>query len=383
MPSAYSITTFHDLLERSRFYLGANVSGQAVRDIKIAIANAVREFGNARKWVYYKTLGRIATVAPYRTGTIAYTQATRQVTLTGGTWPTWAAAGVINIDTVPYTVAARVSDMVLTLTATENPGADVAAGKLYELYQEAYDLPSDLVSAADFIEISGTLALLYVDPNEWLTRQIRYTGPSTPGVYTITGSTEQRGVLAIRLHPPPSRIYPLAFMYHRRPRQLVIDEYTTGTASCTSGGTTVTGVGTTFTAAMVGSDIRLGDDAVNLPTGNDGPERFAQERIIAAFTSATSVTVDEAFGQTLTGVRFRISDPVDVEDGAMQAALEACVYKHLAMNKRMENRRQAELDYRAALLTALEADSRSFAPQVAGPRWRGDWRTQADMSQQV
>ena len=130
MPSAYSISTYHDLIERSRFYLGANVSGQAIRDIKIAIANAVREFTNARKWVYYKTLGRIVTVEPYSTGTVAFDftggSSERMVTLTSGTWPSWAASGVLNIDTVPYTVEKRVSSTVITLSETENPGADVA-----------------------------------------------------------------------------------------------------------------------------------------------------------------------------------------------------------------------------------------------------------------
>jgi hypothetical protein len=38
-----------------------------------------------------------------------------------------------------------------------------------------------------------------------------------------------------------------------------------GTVSMTSGGTTVTGVGTAFTPAMVGSVIRLSPDATARP----------------------------------------------------------------------------------------------------------------------
>jgi pilus assembly protein CpaC len=73
------------------------------------------------------------TNAPYSTGTIAYTQATRTVTLTGGTWPSWAQYGVLVIGNVLYRVAAKPTSTTLVLTAMSNPGVDVPAGAMFTL----------------------------------------------------------------------------------------------------------------------------------------------------------------------------------------------------------------------------------------------------------
>ena len=60
------------------------------------------------------------------------------------------------------------------------------------------------------------------------------------------------------------------------------DEYDTGTISISVGGTTVTGAGTTFTAAMVGRSLYVGTT-------------HSQPYIISAFTSTTDITIETAF----------------------------------------------------------------------------------------
>lgn len=69
--------------------------------------------------------------------------------------------------------------------------------------------------------------------------------------------------------------------------------YNTGTVSVTLNSTTVTGVGTTFTAAMVGRQFRVG---LNAPIYT-----------IASFTSATSIELDSPWGSdTATGQTYQI-----------------------------------------------------------------------------
>ena len=65
----------------------------------------------------------------------------RQLTIAAGTWPTWAARGRVSISNATYAVENRVSTTILTLRPDQNPGADVAAGTAYNLYQQAYTLP--------------------------------------------------------------------------------------------------------------------------------------------------------------------------------------------------------------------------------------------------
>lgn len=96
-----------------------------------------------RDWPWYHRVGVIDFVAPYDTGTIAITSGTKIVTLTGGTWPTWAASGELVIDGQLYDVSTRDSDTQLTLTNDYN-GTTLTA-ESYNLAQWAYDLPAQMM----------------------------------------------------------------------------------------------------------------------------------------------------------------------------------------------------------------------------------------------
>lgn len=72
--------------------------------------------------------------------------------------------------------------------------------------------------------------------------------------------------------------------------------YSTGTVSVTNKGTSVTGSGTTFTAAMAGQSILIGD----------------YWYVIASRASNTSITLDSAYiGSTASGVTFVIANTID------------------------------------------------------------------------
>jgi hypothetical protein len=103
--------------------------------------------GKRHRWSFLRAEYTIATVAPYSTGTVAYDHTgganERQLTLSSGTWPSWAASGVVIIDDTWYEVDTRVSNSIVTLDATNNPGADISAGETYRLVQVEYDLPTN------------------------------------------------------------------------------------------------------------------------------------------------------------------------------------------------------------------------------------------------
>lgn len=74
--------------------------------------------------------------APYATGTIAIVAGT--ATLTGGTWPSWAADGWLVVDGVGYSVASRSSSSVIVL---DDSTAAVSSGTTYSLQRYEYTLP--------------------------------------------------------------------------------------------------------------------------------------------------------------------------------------------------------------------------------------------------
>lgn len=107
-------------------------------------AGDTRYFGH--RWSFLYVLREMTTNAPYSTGTIAATSGV--VTLSGGTWPSWAADGELVVGGVTYQVATRDSDTQITLVDTSK---SVTAGSTYSLPRRFYTLASDIES------IEGTL----------------------------------------------------------------------------------------------------------------------------------------------------------------------------------------------------------------------------------
>lgn len=364
--------TYRDAVRHVIDWLGASVTEQSMRDARRAVRNAYREIAQAARWSYTYTRGRLDTVASYTTGTITYTNSSRAVTLASGTWPSWAAYGAIAISNVAYEIASRDSNTQITLSVNSNPGADVAAGTAYTLYRDSYPLPSDFLSMGVIVEATNQHYPDFVHPNEWIERQRLSKSPGTPIVYSIISDQNYLNILAWRCHPPPSSVYHYDYIYQRRLRPLVYDEVSAGTATNTASSTTTTGTGTAFLSAHIGSIIRLSSDSTNQPEGLEWQNPYAEERVITAFTSATSVTVDTAWTSAHTGVKYIISDPVDVEDGAMMNAFLRCCEKQVATSKTMRSLGQAEKAYMDALILAREADSRNFTTLVQG--YGGHWR---------
>lgn len=90
------------------------------------------------RWTFMDPLARLATQAPYSTGTIAV--ASGVVTLTSGTFPSWAALGDLRVNGVSYKVSTRDGNTQVTLVDT---GVTVSSGTSYQLVEQWYDLPDD------------------------------------------------------------------------------------------------------------------------------------------------------------------------------------------------------------------------------------------------
>lgn len=84
------------------------------------------------------TLAQLELHGAYATGTVSVTTGT--VTLSGGTWPTWAAQGDLWVDGGYYPVATRVSGSFLALVDSSLTGL---SGETYSLKHREYDLPDD------------------------------------------------------------------------------------------------------------------------------------------------------------------------------------------------------------------------------------------------
>lgn len=93
------------------------------------------------EWTFLRPVATMQTAASYATGTVAVTNASTTVTLTTGTWPTWAASGVFVHNGVSYSVATRSSGSVILL---DNAFAGTTAtAQTYFICEQDYDLPDN------------------------------------------------------------------------------------------------------------------------------------------------------------------------------------------------------------------------------------------------
>jgi hypothetical protein len=362
--------TFADLLDHALAYLGGDAGVKNSAVARRAVLAAYQDLPTRHPWKYYQTLGRVVTSAYYNTGTVAFDltggSSERLVTLSGGTFPSWAASGTLVVGSVPYDVDERLSGTTLTLVSTQAPSADVAAGTTYTLYRDTYPAPADLLTGYEMaLDVVGQ-RLLYRQPTEWAQLRRRVVGPARPQFFVLTGDGAAAGGYAFRFWPPPDQEYAVDLLYRRRARAMALDRKEEGTVSVTQGSATVTGSNTLFTAAMVGSVMRLSSDARSAPTGDGGNNRAAFEGVVSAYTSATSLTLSAAADQTLSGVKYVVSDPADVLPDTHLRFLYREVERQCRVMARMKELPEEQREYQAALAEARQADSLYAGRRAAG-----------------
>lgn len=359
--------TYKELLDLCLDYMGAETTPEGLRYARQAVQSAMIGVQNQRRWTYYYNQLRITTNAMQTTGTVAYDHTggayERMLTLTGGTWPTWATFGSVVIANVPYEVAEYQTTTIITLAELSNPGADIASGTAYTLYRDTYPLPADFVQL-DTPHIADRVDCLeYMQPDEWLNVQSSRS-QGTPSYYTLRGDPNYMGALAISFYPAPDTAYTIDSVYTRKPKPLLVDEYNTG--SVTTNSATVTGSGTSWDSTMVGTVIRFSSGSQKVPTGLAGSDPYYVERTVMSVTSSTQLEMDAASGFTLTGVKYSISDPVDIEESMFDLLRLEC-YKQLRTSRRVKPASPEEIaEYERTRIRAHEADARSMAPRAEG-----------------
>lgn len=367
------LLTYQDLLDHALAYAATDATGAATRQHRAAAQAAYNALAIRHGWNYYWTLGRINTDAPYSTGTVEFDltggATERRLTLTGGTWPTWAALGYVSLNDGTYGVERRVSSTVLTLAAASSPSEDIAAGSSYSIIRDTYPLPSDFVAMDDVVAGTSGEPVEYIHPRRWAT-DARHITPSQPRCISLVGSSTTNGALMAVFAPSPDRVYPVDFTYRRRPRPILFEGPMTGLVTVAANGTTVTGEGTAFRAAMVGSILRLGYDNKNRPTGLAGGTPRAHEAVITAYTSPTSVEIDTGPAEAADRVTFAVTDPCDIDEVGMTEYL----LRELEMQWRAVSRSSGgplstagaeKIEYDRTFTRAMEADNRHIGRKAA------------------
>lgn len=132
----------------------------------------------------------------------------------------------------------------------------------------------------------------------------------------------------VQLYPIPSTSSnTITLVYEAIDRDLSVAKYTTGTIAVTNGSATVTGSGTTFTAAMVGRYLQI--------TSATGDGLWYK---VAAFSSTTSVILENYYqGTTVSGVNYQIAEAFGLPEDLHMLPIYYAIW-HYAMFRRDKTR---------------------------------------------
>jgi len=366
--------TFADAIEHVIDVFDTDRGRRPQRNARRAVLNAYRDFPNWHEWSYYARRGQIVTSAPYTTGTVAYDDATNTVTLTGGTWPSWAEYGEILLTSDSDTGIARykvdrvVTTTTLTLSPYTQPGADLAS-QTFTLYRSLYPLPEPFIRCGPVVEIASSHWLTHVSPSEMLDRLSGNYQPQRPNMYTFrtSGLDEFGGRPQIEFGPPPAESRTYDFSYQAQTRPLFI----TGSAvTATTVGRALT-VSSGLKAQMEGSVIRFAetDDQPTSRIGEGDSSNanlffpYLDQAVIQTYTSSTTGIMSEAFASDYTAQSAYISDLIDIESGPMLTAFLRCVECEYVMSQystKEDQVRQRIAQRQQALVNAIGWDSKNM-----------------------
>tara|TARA_R100000458_G_C8275303_1_gene250335 strand:- start:1567 stop:2760 length:1194 start_codon:yes stop_codon:yes gene_type:complete len=338
------LLTYQDSLEHLEGFTNSGTADSERRDFRSAVLGAYSDIAGRYDWLYFHTELDIRLDAAYNTGTIQYTDSTRQVTLTGGTWPANAVEGRVKINDIRYPIEERVSDSVITLPTSVNPGKDIAAETSYTWLRTSYTLPADFKNMdPPHTETSyHAITPVSLDGILGFERHVRASS-NPPQWYAIGPDPLRYGQMCMFVQYEPDTAEGLRMWYRRHPRKI---KYTGGETSSSAGTVQVydsgevAGTGTSFRSDMVGSVIRFGD-STNKPTGVRGLNPYSEQRIIKSVNSATSLTLDSSTSAVAAGTKYVVSDPIDLRPTMLEAFFRGCEWK-LSLSRRTQDAPPAE-----------------------------------------
>lgn len=347
--------TYHDLVESLVIssYGGAQDAEQ--RDIRTAVQRAHQELGWIRDWEWHQQHGRVVIQPPW-SGTATFVASTRTLTrVSGDPFPAAADYYHVRINDVVAKVQSRTSDSVLVLDPTVTYPEDFSSAVPATAYRTIYPLPADFRNLDTPVDEDSWSMFNYVSQNVAfkMERILDVTGPQA---YWTVARDEQSNGWVIKILGRPERIETIDFFYRRSPRMLRFSghEHASRAGTVTASGTAVTGSGTAFTQAMVGSVLRFGT-AENHPEPLGAMNPWQAEAKIASVSSATALTLD--IPVTASAVKYVVTDPVDFPAGMSNCLHSACDYWLARIRKDKEDRAFAL--YQRDLRLAMENDALS------------------------
>lgn len=211
--SASSGLTASSLVAYARRQARDRLGSKADTELYQIVNDAQTMAAKSGEWQHLMKVAEISLDGVYETGTIAVSNGSTTVTLTAGTWPSWAASGEIVIGARTYRIASRDSDTQLTLSTAWDLTA--VSGGTYQLIRYRYSLPDDFLQFGEIFQGQSWPYQSHPMPYKEILRFIH--------TYRIN-DTRLRGFSIassnLVVYPPPSDDVTIYYSYKSKPTDL-------------------------------------------------------------------------------------------------------------------------------------------------------------------
>jgi hypothetical protein len=359
--------TAQDELERLLVTQELTNQGRQRQLARTAILTILRDIPNRTRWTYFTRRFTLRTTAA-QTGTLTFDYTggavERLATVSGITLPTDGTGSQFRIlvGHVHYDIERVLTSTTCQLNANNTPSSDITAGTSCQVYRLLHSFPSDFRKLVTVWDVENEELIPVIQEDEWHLQTVTfYDVPDVPEWCAVTNQGDVLNGLLLALSPPPLGNRNYDIMYEATTRPIRTWKYAEGTF--TSDGTAVVAIDTGEPSVNhVGAVIRFSDSSSMEPTplvgdmtGLDNP--YLYERVIVAQTSSTYTLNDTV--PALTAKKYVVSDPIDIESGAMLTAFQRMCdaeYSQLLRNDDWSVRQQVA---NQALRLAMESDQRT------------------------
>lgn len=132
-----------DLTSYARRQYRDRTGAKADAEILQSVNDALSMISQARIWDWYQEPLDLSIQQNFSTGTITFTQGSTACTITGTTWPTWAALGEIYCNGQYHRLASRDSSTQVSLTIAWAEATVSFIAPNFNLFQDNYALPAN------------------------------------------------------------------------------------------------------------------------------------------------------------------------------------------------------------------------------------------------
>ncbi len=356
----HEVATLQDIVHRLTLRCGITTAAtMSTAKLVIAVQSAIRSLHSKHGWSYYKRITRFKT-SPAQTMSVSYDLTggaeERIATITSAhTWPTDATYGELWIGEVCYRVLKRISSTQVTLEQDFAPIADYTGEATWK--RRAYGFSRQVSKIENVHNVTSNRRLSLVPTGEFNASNYNLLSVGSTRHFSWQNHGNEFGAAELVLFPAPETEEIIEVSASTIPHTPRIHAVTGTDLTGSSGSTTVSCAGGSFSNKLVGSIIRISSNT-SPPVAYNSDE-YTHQAFITSVQSNTSLTISEPLPAAYASCGYLITSPLDISVSTMLEALEDEAFYQYTKNHNHSGTQEAAAMAMKSLREAMIRDNKT------------------------